>query len=400
MKRTLAAIAVVFGLAAMVLPGAPRTAARAAVTPPTALPTPSGTPATAEPATAVPLLAYYYLWFDPSSWTRAKKDYPQLGRYSSDDTTVMRKQIELAKAAGIGGFVVSWKDTETNNRRLRLLMGVAKEMDFKLAMIYQGLDFDRKPLPADQVAADFAMFRTQFAIDPVFVRLSGKPLTIWSGTWEFSHDDVARVTGAVRADMLVLSTEKSVDGYRRIADVTDGDAYYWSSINPDSNQAFGTKLDDMGRTIHADGKYWVAPFAPGFDARMVGGTKEVARNDGATLRSQYGAAVRSSPDVLGLISWNEFSENSYVEPSEKYGRRYLDVLTELRHAAAPDAPLAVDSSDNGIPDRPVAEATTTVGSWSNLLLVVGFPLVLALGVGLAALLRRRRSPEPSTTVDA
>jgi hypothetical protein len=399
MKRLLAAIAVVFGLAAMVLPGTPtKSSAEVAVTPTIAV-APTIAKPLAAPATAVPLLAYYYLWFDPSSWTRAKKDYPQLGRYSSDDTTVMRKQIELAKSAGIGGFIVSWKHTEINDRRLRLLMGVAKDMDFKLAMIYQGLDFDRNPLPADQVAADFAMFRTQFASDPVFVRLGGKPLTIWSGTWEFSHDDVARVTGAVRADMLVLSTEKSVDGYRRIADVTDGDAYYWSSINPESNRAFGVKLDDMAASIHADGKYWIAPFAPGFDARMVGGSKEVPRNDGATLRSQYGAAVRSSPDVLGLISWNEFSENSYVEPSEKYGRRYLDVLTELRGAAAPDAPLAVDSSDSGAPDQPVAATTATFGRRPNLALLAGFPLVLALGVGLAALLRRR-SPAPSHNLDA
>ena len=32
---------------------------------------------------------------------------------------------------------------------------------------------------------------------------------------------------------------------------------------------------------------------------------------------------RSSPDVLGLISWNEFSENTHVEPSEQFGDRYV-----------------------------------------------------------------------------
>ena len=37
----------------------------------------------------IPLLAYYYIWFDPGSWNRAKVDYPLLGRYSSDDKKVM-----------------------------------------------------------------------------------------------------------------------------------------------------------------------------------------------------------------------------------------------------------------------------------------------------------------------
>jgi hypothetical protein len=340
----------------------------------------------------VPLLAYYYLWFDPSSWNRAKTDYPQLGRYSSDDPRVMRQQIEWAKSAGIDGFVVSWKDTPANNRRLRRLMAVAKELNFKLAMIYQGLDFERRPQPVARVAADFVTFRDTFAPDPVYLRLGGKPLTIWSGTWEFSPADVATVTSRVRGSMLVLATEKSVEGYQRIAGATDGNAYYWSSVNPDTNSNYTAKLNAMSAAVHHDGKYWMAPFAPGFDARLVGGTREVDRKDGETLRRQYAAAVSSSPDVLGLISWNEFSENSYVEPSLKYGTRYLDVLRDLTSTPVPNPPQAADAS----------EAAAGFGNawpsplWSNLLLLVGFPTALVVGVGAIAVLRRRRRRRPTT----
>ena len=98
------------------------------------------------------------------------------------------------------------------------------------------------------------------------------------------------------------------------------------------------------RPSTGDGKYWIAPFAPGFDARLVGGTSTVDREDGQTLRTEYAAAVHSSPDVLGLISWNEFSENSYVEPSQKFGTRYLDVVRELRTTPVPQPPSAADSS--------------------------------------------------------
>jgi hypothetical protein len=282
--------------------------------------------------------------------------------------------------------VVSWKDTPTNDRRLRTLMRAASQEDFKLAMIYQGLDFDRHPLPVARIAADFTMFRDQFADDPVFYRLGGKPLTIWSGTWEFSPADVAQVTRAVRGSLLVLSTEKNVAGYRRLAQVTDGDAYYWSSVDPQTNADYGAKLGEMSRAVHADGKYWVAPCAPGFDARLVGGTKSVDRRDGQTLRTEYATAVRSSPDVLGLISWNEFSENSYVEPSEKYGTRYLDVLGELRRTAPPNPPLATDSSDSASGDR---KALPAPDPWSNLLLLLGFLIVLGAGGVVVAVLRRR-----------
>jgi hypothetical protein len=191
----------------------------------------------------------------------------------------------------------------------------------------------------------------------------------------------------VRGALLVLSTEKSPDGYRRIADVTDGDAYYWSSVNPATNHDYGDKLNEMSRTIHADGKYWIAPFAPGFDARQVGGAKTVDRLDGRTLRTEYATAVRSSPDALGLISWNEFSENTYVEPSRKYGRRYLDVLRELRRPP-PDPATADDSSDSGAAGHP---SGSWLDSWPNILLVAGFPPLLITGVGVTALVRRRRA---------
>src|SRR3954471_6171497 len=210
----------------------------------------------------VPLLAFYYSWFDTTSWRRAKNDYPELGRYTSDDPAVMRQQVKWAKAAGITGFIVSWKDTPTNDRRLALLMQVARAEKFKLAMIYQGLDFQRRPLPIQQVAADLRYFEITYAPDRVFLRLGDKPLTVWSGTWAYSHAEVARAVGPVRDSMLVLNTEKNLDGYLRLADVTDGDAYYWSSVNPETNENYAGKLAELSRAIHARDGYWMAPFAP------------------------------------------------------------------------------------------------------------------------------------------
>ena len=335
--------------------------------------------------TSIPLFAYYYIWFSHNSWARAKTDLPLVGTYSSSDPGVMRHQIVQAKSAGITGFIVSWKDTPLNDQRLELLMRVAAQEHFKLAMIYEGLDFSRKPLPVSQVAADFVTFRDRFAGNPVFYRVDGKPLTIWSGTWAFSHAQVAQVTSAVRPQLLVLSTEKDLTGFERIAGVTDGDAYYWSSVNPATNTGYEAKLDRMSQAIRRAGKYWIAPFAPGFDARLVGGQRAVPRDNGQTLRTEYAVAVRSSPDMLGLISWNEFSENSYVEPSKNYGYQSLDVLRQLR--AVPAAPA-------GSP-APV----TSFSPWPNILRLLAFTLTLVLGVAALLYLRRRhahRSQDHST----
>jgi hypothetical protein len=311
-------------------------------------PKPSGLAKLATPATApitspsitptpdshVPVLAYYYIWFDTQSWSRAKSDYPLIGRYSSDDADVMRQHIKWAKDAGIDGFIVSWKSTEKLNRRLEQLVDIAEEENFKLAIIYESLDFERNHLPITQIDSDLSYFINQYSDHPVF-DLFEKPMVIWSGTWEFSAQEIASVVQDKREHILILASEKNVKGYQRLSSMVDGDAYYWSSVDPDTHPGYREKLVKMSDAVHADGGLWVAPAAPGFDARLVGGERVVDRESGDTLQTQLRAALQSLPDAIGLISWNEFSENSHVEPSQDHGHRYLELLSEILPVTPP-----------------------------------------------------------------
>jgi hypothetical protein len=282
----------------------------------------------ARAASPAPMFAYYYIWFNPSSWNRAKTDYPLLGRYSSDENSVMRQQIKWAKAAGIDGFLVSWKDTPVLDRRLEKLMAISNQMHFRLGIVYEGLDFKRRALPAARVNADLGTFERKYASNKAFSSF-GKPLIVWSGTWRFSPAEIGSVTRAHRARLRILASEKNAADYERIASLVDGDAYYWSSVNPQTYPGFQKKIADMGAAVHRHGGLWIPSAAPGFDARLIGGKRIVPRNDGRTLQTQMAAAAAAQPDVIGLISWNEFSENSYVEPSRKYGTRYLEVLAGI-----------------------------------------------------------------------
>ena len=310
----------------------------------------------------VPVLAYYYIWFDGTSWDRAKTDYPQLGTYSSDDRAVMRQHIQWAKDAGIDGFIVSWKSTNVLNRRLEQLIDVAEEEDFKLAVIYQGLDFNRDPLPVDRISSDLDVFIKRFSGRKAFT-LFTKPVVILSGTWKFSPEEVIKMTQDRRKDLLLLASERNLEGYERLADLVDGNAYYWSSVNPETYPGYQEKLVGMSAAVHQRGGLWIAPAAPGFDARLVGGTSVVERKDGDTFRMQINIALASSADALGIISWNEFSENSHIEPSEMYGTRYLDLLEEINNLPAPSIG-EFDSSEPAIvlPEMPWGARQTALGA--------------------------------------
>jgi hypothetical protein len=296
------------------------------------------------PGRPVPVLAYYYIWFNPTSWNRAKHDYPLIGRYSSDDTAVMREQVRLAKQAGITGFLVSWKNTPLLDRRLATLRAVAAAAGFKLAIVFEGRDFHGNPLPLAQVRGSFRYAATHYAHDPVF-NIFGKPLVMWSGTWVYSRSQLASITTVYRSRLAILASEKRVAAYQAIADLFQGNSYYWSSVDPLRTPGYAQKLDEFSTAVHQRGGLWIAPAAPGFDARLVGGWRVIPRRDGQTLRVAINAAIDSSPDAIGLISWNEYSENSEVEPSRDHGSTALRVIASLEHAKAP----AVADFDSNAP---------------------------------------------------
>ena len=331
-------------------------------------------------ASPTPLFAYYYIWFTPSSWSRGKTDVPLLGRYSSDDERVMRQHVRWAKASGINGFLVSWKSTPALDDRLARLIRVADAERFHLGIVYEGLDFHRRPLPIETVRHDLERFAATFATDRAFA-VFDRPLVIWSGTWRYTNAQIRRATRNVRGRLLLLASAKNVEDYNRVAPLVDGDAYYWSSVNPRRYTTFGAKLRSLGGAVHARGGLWIAPAAPGFDARRVGGSSVVGRENGATLRHELNAAEASSPDAIGVISWNEFSENTYVEPSRAYGSTALEIIADVRGTRPPDV-SSFDSDASGASTAPLGISYGIAG------LVAGCAGLFA----LTAIVRRRRRP--------
>jgi Glycosyl hydrolase family 99 len=288
--------------------------------------------ATASPP-VTPVFAYYYMWMQGSYWSTNKLDHPVQpfpGNYDSADPAVINWQIEQAKAAGITGFIVSWKNNATYQRILPEVESAADQDNFKLAMEYETLGASKKALPVSEISADFRYFAANYASNPAWYRVDGKPLTMIDDSDFYTTSRLAAITGPVRSSLVVLQDVSTVSLYNKYAAYTDGDAYYWSSDNPATNPHAAADLAALGAAVHAAHGIWVAPFAPGYNSTLIGGHVVVARRSGAILRQEYTGAAASSPDILGLISWNEWTENTYVEPSVMYGSTYVDVLKSLR----------------------------------------------------------------------
>ena len=101
----------------------------------------------------------------------------------------------------------------------------------------------------------------------------------------------------------------------------------------------------MGEAVHAHGGLWIAPAAPGFDARQVGGTTVVERRDGATLRARARrrdglVARRGRPDQLERV------QREHPHRAEPQLRLALpaSVVADVRGARLPEV-REFDSSE-------------------------------------------------------
>ena len=314
----------------------------------------------------VPVLAYYYIWYNESSWTHTKTDWPALGPYDSTNPAVIHQQVAWAKESGVDALIVSWKSTPALNKALGELIAECQSQGLKLVLLYEGLDVNRNPISVATVRSDLVSFMNQYASDPVF-DVYGKPAIVWSGTWRFSDSDVASVRSLIGApdNVLLLGSEKSAQAYSPRASLFDGNAYYWSSADPLATPGYQNRLNELSNAVHAAGGLWLAPAPAGFDARLNGGTSTVDRRDGQTLRTAWADALVSKPDGLAVISWNEFTENSYVEPSQKFGLQYLKVLASLTGAPGPvdgSLPTAAPATATDSPTPPALASPAGAGS--------------------------------------
>jgi hypothetical protein len=290
------------------------------------------------------VLAFYYTWFDENSWGSDQVPDLPTTPYVSRDRAVMGQHIDMAKAAGIDAFVVSWygptvehNQTETN---FRAMLDEAAARGFRLAV-----DFEvTSPFfgGADDVQNALATLLATHAQHPAYLRSGGKPVIFFWRQQRFDINRWATIRAAVDPNHSSLWIEEGVD----VAplSVFDGHHLYSVTWNPPSDLSytankFARWVRDAADRLGAP-KVYVATVMPGYDDRKTGrgNAFSVGREGGAYYERSWQAAIGSAPDWIMITSFNEWPEGTYIEPSQAYGRRYLD-LTAAWSAAFRGAAL-------------------------------------------------------------
>jgi hypothetical protein len=307
--------------------------------------TPTAPPANISPSTSTnkPVLAFYYPWYDASSWCSCKmSDLPTIQYKSADDTTINR-QLTWAAEAGISGFISSWWGPgDATDQNFARLLDRAKTLEGQYQYRFASSIYFESDAPnlkgTDAMITALRYLLTTYSNSPYFFHWQSKPVFFfWNPLGNGrTLEQWASIRKQVDPNNQTIWSAEGVD--TNILSVFDGlhlfSAGYWGIQNKNMaevDQGFRTKLDEYN-SAHQTQKIWAAGVAPGFDdSRLTDRSNHVvvARNNGATYTTSWLAAISSLPDWITITSFNEWFEGSMIEPSIAYNTQYLTLTKQF-----------------------------------------------------------------------
>ncbi|NEU58612.1 glycoside hydrolase family 99-like domain-containing protein [Halorussus sp. MSC15.2] len=298
--------------------------------------------------------AHYYPWYGPGRHWDSHIETPALGEYSARNPEVISQHVEWATTHGIDFFSMSWwgqgswEDVTIKDYVLPTVP--ATEVDFHI--LYEpfgtldgepgSIDLDN-PSNRRQLVEDFAYLdRTYFGREN-YLQIDDKPVVFMYTTGSF-HGDIESALAAVR--------DTVSEGVYLIADFVDWrrpplprhrqlmrsfdavSSYNMYKPYEDINRNFAQRMARFYPSWLLAAKESDVDFlpmvTPGFNNTDVPDTdKPVLKRSFSQfetvceLTKQY---LDPRLDAVYVTSFNEWHENTQIEPGGEYGTTYLDVV--------------------------------------------------------------------------
>jgi hypothetical protein len=267
-------------------------------------------------------LALYYPWYYTGSWTSNQLlDHP-LTLYDSGDTLAIARQMDQAKSAGITGFLESWAGPGSDSdKKLKLLLKVAQQKDFKIGIFFELLGDGGAPRNTDTIYNWFSYLVSTYRDNPAMLEVNKKPIAVPycanyvpCATWKSILDKLH----AAGLDLAVIFNQDPGDSL-----------FIFDGVNCDPSISLGRAVRYYAALADSPAaKIYIATAMPGFDERLIPGRtgRYTDRQNGQLFTTRLQAAVNCNPNWLEAYTWNEWWENTYIEPSVNYGDQYLQIF--------------------------------------------------------------------------
>lgn len=311
---------------------------------------------------------YMGFWAGSSSWdwqAGVLSDHPAIGSYDSRDPGVAGTQIDQAKGAGIDVFVVSWfglPDDQTTTPALNNLLDRAGERGFQVGAAVDAFapQFNNSP---DTLIASLNWLVNDRSNHPAYLRYQGKPVIffMFQENLALSAADWQNIRNTIDPDRRTLWIAEGVNGCCIYGGAMDGMYTFNLAWANGSSSQYAAQRE---RLQNAGGSLYIPTIHPGLDETLVAQrdnrpnpTSPRSRDEGRFLSTSFQGAIASGANVILVGTWNEFVENSHIEPSQNFGTQSLDTLRPLiaEWKGATTASVPQPAIPEGVPS---VEATT------------------------------------------
>jgi hypothetical protein len=198
---------------------------------------------------------------------------------------------------------------------------------------------DDKPRTTNDLLTMFRGFFSEYGKDPRYFNLDGKPVVFVYSVDSYPVQFWQGILSTLKQEgdeAFYIADSKNPDAFR----LFDGDHIY-NPLNALAGNSLTTLYEGLSFStkivgfLHSESsnesRLWAATITPGYDDRSVPGRKGtyLSRNEGLTYQESFQAALESRPDWILITSFNEWFENTHIEPGRTYGWKYIDLTTNL-----------------------------------------------------------------------
>jgi glycosyltransferase involved in cell wall biosynthesis len=296
----------------------------------------------------------YYAWygdgFGGEHWNDSRKsgyvsDKPLLGNYSSSKGQTIEFHLELFDQMDLDYVIVNLHVDAEGVNGLELisakhLLEIAHKRGSKLRFAIQ-----IAPYTADTVELEktILLLRKLFVSQPNYLRLNGTPALFWF--WSSAADgnkklldNLAVATKSLCNIALSLRLPHGSDEDRATFGFFRGFAPFSPLELADEKNWTKVWTEAYRGAEKAGMEYRVATISPGYDDRDLDDDRRsgnpyrlVPRNDGETYRRtmDFVEDLTDEPHLVIVSTFNEYHENTHIEPSLRNGMRYVDMTRKF-----------------------------------------------------------------------
>jgi hypothetical protein len=288
--------------------------------------------------------------------------YPLTGPYDSRDPVILEYQTLLMKIAGIDGVIIDWYgvgqalDYPNVHAASQALFAKIKAANLKFSVCYEDQSLG-KMVQAKAITLDQAVDAAKESLtwvdknwmsDPCYLRVADKPLLLDFGP-QFTFKGMS-AQAAWKSIFSALSTEPYFDTLDDHLEAEPASGIYpwppmWASTSGTLSPArLVDYLNNYYKKTNQKPALVTSAFPRFHDFYQQAGVAAsygyLDYADGQILKLTLEASRLSKPDVVQIVTWNDYGEGTIVEPSAKSGYRDLEEIQAFRKGYEPAFPYA------------------------------------------------------------